>query len=499
MEGSQPVVDRVRSINAINRIILRKRLWAHGDIEYNLRPDGQSRAYEFLLSFISLHPDDPGPVVFNCHRRFGKTYLWGTIGIMNCLRNQNYEFRYGAPTEKQAKEIVEPILKEILRECPDDLRPKKVGNTWTFRNPMWGDPQAASVLTLFGCKENADAQRGKGTDMVVIDEARDVPDLQYVITDVFGFQFVGRKAPLMAIITTPPRTRDHAFVREIVPRAVEAGSYFVLPASQNKDWSARDDRMLERFCGGKNNTSWRREVECELISDEESLIIPQFSQNKEKILSEIDYQTYHFPYVFIDSGFAIDYTAILWAYLHFESKRLVVVDEFLSKGMSSGDISKVIRDGEERCFKDSLHPTRRIGDFTPAQIEDLRRHFGVSIRPAEKWDRESAVSTLQTSFWEDKIRINPRCKRLIYQLENGIRDDKGDFVRSEELGHCDAIAALVYGHRLVLGMLHQDPRPQARHIGYDLFNAQSRPMVEKNSPEVVITRKPLFLTKGRIA
>ena len=73
---------------------------------------------------------------------------------------------------------------------------------------------------------------------------------------------------------------------------------------------------------------------------------------------------------------------------------------------------------------------------------------GVNVEPALKHDADVTLSSLRTSVQGGKIIIDPKCQRLLYQLENGIWNDKRtDWVRSEELSHCDGISALAYFNR----------------------------------------------------
>ena len=49
--------------------------WYRGELEYLLRPNAQRTLYEFTHEFRRENPDSFDPVVLNCHRRLGKTYL----------------------------------------------------------------------------------------------------------------------------------------------------------------------------------------------------------------------------------------------------------------------------------------------------------------------------------------------------------------------------------------------------------------------------------------
>ena len=71
----------------------------------------------------------------------------------------------------------------------------------------------------------------------------------------------------------------------------------------------------------------------------------------------------------------------------------------------------------------------------------------LSFRRPSKGKIEDQVGVLRNALANDRIVINPRCKQLILQLEQGLWKDTEktkDFERTSEHGHLDLIAALVY-------------------------------------------------------
>jgi hypothetical protein len=51
-------------------------------------------------------------------------------------------------------------------------------------------------------------------------------------------------------------------------------------------------------------------------------------------------------------------------------------------------------------------------------------------------------------FRQGKIEVDPKCKLLIATLKSGqFNKQRNDFARTEALGHCDAIATLMYAAR----------------------------------------------------
>lgn len=496
MAGKTATAERVEDRK------LERELWYRGDLSYLLRKDAQRRMVEWIDRWQEDHPDQAGPVVAILHRRAGKTFGMICRCFGRLLQKPGIEIRYGAPEEKQLIDFVIPNINKVLAHCPPELRPKKVGRKWTFRNPRWPKGSLASTFTLFGCKNEANAQRGPGADEIVLDEARDIKNLDYVMKDVFGWMLVGKDAPLFTIISTPPRGAYHDFWTGLVDPAQKEDRYLCINVDDNADFSDRDRRMMLKFTGGEGTLSWKVEALCQRESDENDLIIPEFTAMVNGVrafvrnTSVVEWKkpAYYYPYTFVDSAFSIDYTAILFAYIDWLGQKLIIDDEALFKRATTGEIARLIREGEERVFAGAHYPITRIGDFTPQQLEDLRKHFGVSIRPAEKWDREAGISYLRESFWpRNRIRIHPRCRRLIQQLESGIRDEKGEFMATEELGHCDLIAALVYGHRLV--NWHTNPDLSIEHLPFDVIYS---PPAGAEKKQVAITHNPVTITRRKL-
>ena len=90
-----------------------------------------------------------------------------------------------------------------------------------------------------------------------------------------------------------------------------------------------------------------------------------------------------------------------------------------------------------------------FADATLQQLIDFQTDHGLTVEPAMKHDKDATLATLRTNIQEEKIIIDPKCSRLIYQLENGVwNEERTKWLRSSELGHCDGVAALGYFVRM---------------------------------------------------
>ncbi len=60
-------------------------------------------------------------------------------------------------------------------------------------------------------------------------------------------------------------------------------------------------------------------------------------------------------------------------------------------------------------------------------------------------NKEAQINQLNIMVGNNQILIDPRCKTLIMQLKYGVwNKQRSEFARTKELGHSDAIDALLY-------------------------------------------------------
>jgi hypothetical protein len=453
-------------------------MWFAGDLRHLLRPHGQSRLFESLAKHAELHRDDPQPFVANAHRRLGKSYGLVALAIGKCLENPGYIARYGAPTFTQVKEITEPLLFEILGKCPPELRPHKVGAVYYFKNPRWPNPTQVSMLYLIGCKEGAEAHRGKGSDLVILDECAFFDRLEEVVHGVFGPHFIGRESPIFVASSTPPTTIDHYFC-SMAEEAQRDGRYQKISVDENLDFSPRDHKMLLGLCGGTQTTAWRREALCEFVTDETRRIVPEFDRVEKECVRPVPRPEKFHPHVFADFGW-IDDTAFLFAYWHFERGHLVIEDEIVVRQKTTSELAVLLRAKEAQLWKGNPLPVRRVADNTAQGLDDWRRDQRIYFQaPPDRHDPDMLSSMLRSAVAEGKIVIHPRCEKLIYQMKNGVRNERGRFERTEKCGHCDAISALMYGWRL---MAKSNPYPLRRVVDADKLQMVSYQEVRPEIP-----------------
>lgn len=447
-------------------------LWRAADLEFLCREGAQLRLYNWLDSQAEENPESVSPFVLKCHRRMGKSFMTLLRRVRRCLKYPGQRCVFGAPTYEQVEAIAIPNLAIILQTKPVDIGYRRSGSSHYFFNPVWGPGAQESCLDIVGVNyRKGDLLRGAFADEVTIDECRECEHLKHVVEHVLIYQFAGRKFPVLELISTMPATPDHEFEQYFVPEANRRGRYVSVPTTDNPGWTQRDDNMLANsIVGGRESISWKREALCESLADEEDLIIPEFALlEKSKgyaksfgplVVDSWQRPTHWFPETCLDTGWN-DWNAAVFGYVDFPKAVLVIEDELVVRYKSTGEIAQKIFEKEKQLWAtgnagQKNEPTnwlgsfrpRRIGDLTDQAREDLFQDHKLSIMQAEKWDRTEAINSLRTTIIEGKLKIHSRCKQLLYQLRSGIwNKNRTQFERSKTIGHCDALAALVYLHR----------------------------------------------------
>lgn len=491
-------------------------LWLRGSLRHLLKKDGQTRAYDAIKAWRKANPGDPGPFIINAHRGFGKTALEIILCWEECLKRPNVTTRYAPPDVEQGKDIVQEVLSTfLLGACPPHLRPHKSGNTYTFQNPRWKDPEAISRFILVGCKEDADAQRGKRSNMIAIDEIRDIRRPKYVVEDVFAHHFLTKDEPFLLITSTPPKTTGHYFSKTLVPHAKANGSYVEIRGSDNDDFTDEDRKkvlkilMIEDLRGVEDMPAYQREIECKLVADRSVMAVPEFYKSRH-VVTHYQAPSHFFPLVGVDFGH-IDYNAAICAVPDFHRGFLVLRSEFVANSITTSQLADGIKAAERVAWgqPDGLaHQPRRVADNDIQAIYDLSRVYGLdmgAVRKDWKKARWGALNFYRTAVKEGRILIHEDCESVIYQHENAeINEKRTDFVRADWaddqdpstpiLGHADALMAVVYLWWMCHDVLTVDPFPQR-----DLEGGEFLPPIfgTDETPQAIVTEDSSHIT-GRI-
>lgn len=432
------------------------KLWRKGILHWKL-DDNQTEMYNFAKQ------KGAKTVVIGCSRRLGKSYFLVALAIETCLQKPNAIVKFVAPTVKDLRMIITPLVKEITRDAPKDIAPKYVRDThsYNFKN--------GSQIQLAGTDNgHADSIRGGNADLCLIDEAGFCTELDYVVNSILipTTTLTGGK---IIMASTPPKNMGHPFVG-FMQDAENRGSFIKRTIYDNKRLSAEQIAEIADSVGGVESIDFKREYMVEMVTDTNFAVIPEFTPELQaEVIKAVPKPTFYDAYVGMDIG-GQDLTVALFAYLDFRTGTLIVEDEVVLSGkMAVSDIiAQSIDQKENLLWQDSYgmkrSPYMRVADNNNIiLLNDLQLKHQLTFIPAPKDNAEAQLNNLRLLLKAKKILINPRCVTLISHLKNAIwNKSRKSYIRTAEHGHFDALDALKYMVRMV--DFKKNPYPS----GYDL-------------------------------
>lgn len=417
-------------------------LWRMGNLSWKLRPH-QKELYN--LFYNSKEKTN----AWLLSRRQGKTFTLLILAIEACLKKSNIVVKFVAPTKAQVNQIIRPIIREILSDCPKELHPELKTQDWVYYFPNGSEIQLAG-------SEAGHYQRLRGGSswIAIVDEAQDVTDLDDVIGSVLLPTTLTTKGKII-LAGTPPKNADHDFINYI-EKAELNKTLIRQTIYDNKSITPEDIDLLAEELGGVNSEAFRREMLCEIIKDPTTSVIPEFTKEmRDKIVKEWVKPPFFHPYVGMDLGFN-DLTVVLFAYYDFRNDKVVFEDEFVINGVELhlDKLADSILDIEFKLWtnqltNETIKPLVRVSDIAPIVISELTRlsNYQLKWSNADKKDKDGSINFLRTMISQEKIIINPRCTTLIRHLENVrwvTKNNRDTFARSADDGHFDAVDAARY-------------------------------------------------------
>lgn len=406
----------------------------------------QGRVVDFLLDanqkevYSTFKNNNIKTQVVVLSRQSGKSYGLATIAVQECLTRPNIIVTYVAPRLNQAKKIAKVTLREILKTCPKDMQPifNKQDNQYVFHN--------GSVLELGALNnDRADDLRGSKSHLIIVDEAGFVDDLKYVLRSVLYPKLNTTRGNLL-ICSTPPKSASHEFY-DIVKQAEYDGTLIKKTIYDCPRYNNEDVEIFAKEVGGKDSTDFRREYLCQFITDEDSAVIPEATEeNMSVIVADHKRPAFFDCYVSMDIGFK-DLTVVLFGYYDFRAGTTVIEDEVVIKGkeVTTSKLALLIAEKEQQLwgFK---KPYLRIADNNNLiLLNELSADYNLPIIATAKDNKEAAINNVRIAVSDHRMKINPRCKTLIFHLKNATwNKNRTSYERTPDGGHSDAVDALIY-------------------------------------------------------
>lgn len=410
---------------------VRKILWEKGDLSYLLDETQKDMRAAFERA-------DKRKFIYLCSRRLGKSYTLTVQALEAALRTPNTKIIYITTTYKSAKNIIQPLIGQILADAPKSCRPK-----FKVQDGIYVFPNGSQIL-LHGSDRDPDSLRGQEAKLIFIDEAGFCEHLDYMLPSVLMPMTVMTNGRIL-MATTPPRNMDHPFMA-FMAGCQQEGAVIekTVDSCPRITPKMREEYMTE--AGGENSPNWRREYLLEFIPNDDKQTFPEMDKEAERaIVQETQPARANDRYVSMDLGF-VDATAALFAYWDFATARLVIQDEIVISQATTHTIATEIKTKESALW-DGSKPYKRVADHNnPQLIYDLNSLHGLTFGPANKdAGKEPMVNKVRLAIAARQIVIDPRCKNLIAQLKycRWKGGERVTFDRSPAYGHFDAVDALI--------------------------------------------------------
>lgn len=405
--------------------------WAMGALSWKLHA-GQKRIYDIIQNL----PPHVREFVVLCSRRWGKSYLLVILALEKCLQKRNARVRIIGPDIKQTTQIVVPLIAKITTDAPLGL----IGRTKSEHKWIVGDSEI--ILGGFDTN-NIESHRGSESDDILVEEggSSNTDNYSYGMRDVLKPQLLHTRGR-MGHFTTPPPLLTHEFVTRTIPEAKSNDAFFTFTIFDNPILDSDQIQDAVRDCGGQHTIAFRREYLCELIRDDNILVVPEYKSSEHVHEFELPY--YGFFQVFIDFGGVRDKTVAYLVCYDFARAKKLLIDE---REFASNTPTQIITESVlEMELEHQATTERKVDAPGQIQVDLLAAKFNCS--PVQKEDWEANINQLKIAFARNEWEIHARCKFAQLSLESAtFNKQKNDFERTKALGHADGIAALMYANR----------------------------------------------------
>lgn len=392
-----------------------------------------------------------------CTRRAGKTEVIAQMLLETAVENSQSICLYYAPTKRQAKNIIWPKLKRLVKHYSLQVEFKETESSLHFEN--------GSIVYIYGADKvsDIDAALGLAVHMVVLDEAGSFgPHLELLVNEVLGpttFDYGGQ----MVMIGTP--TRNHTgFFYEVTNGKRDGWSLH--------KWSVFDNSQMPRWAGKEN---WqdivREELEDELrrtgqreddpvvqrqwfgrwIKEENSML---YSYTEDNILPALPPNHNWRGILGIDIGKNTAYQVVLYAT---DLNLAVLVHGEKTQGDLADDIADKIKDLKDRwpqIYK-TVMDTGGLGDMI---AEEIRRRHGIPVLSAKKSGKLAFINVLNSMLKRKRLVMTPG-NPVAHEWDTLQKDEFGEEIKGQDNHLSDAT---LYAVREAQAYLSIEQEPDTR-------------------------------------
>src|SRR5271165_6049762 len=287
-----------------------RELWRRAELSFKLDSTQKELYNEFYSSKHKIS-------TWLLSRRNGKTYLLCVLALEQCIRKSNSIVKFVSPTKLQVSQNVRPIMRQILEDCPDEIKPEFKTKDYIYYFPN------GSELHMAG-SDGGHAERLRGSDshLFFIDEAGTCSDLENLLKSILlPTTLITKGRGVLA--STPPKESEHDFL-QYIEDAQAKGSLIKKTIEDNPRITAEQRAELIEELGGINSEDTRRELYCEIIKNARTSVLPEFDMALEnKIVKDWPKPPYFDAIEAMDTG-GKDFTVVLYGYFDYRAQKIVI-------------------------------------------------------------------------------------------------------------------------------------------------------------------------------
>jgi len=417
--------------NKYNKLV--EQAWLVGELSYKYHAGQLKIRDEIKNGNEKLH-------IVNVSRQSGKTFLEAVMACETSRKKKNARIKIGTAYLSDLEEFVLPAFDTVLADCPASLRPK-----YNVQKSKFIFPQTGAEVKLVGLDRKPDGLRGSVTDLVMIDEAGYLSDLEYQYKSVIVPSTTHRPNAKIIFFSTPPESLDHPFAIYCEQQKL-TGNYSHATIYDNPMLTKKQIDDIIKIYGGVDSIEFRREYLAELIVNKTKAIVPEWNDSFVQEMPDDYFTPFYHRYTAMDLGVR-DFTAFLFGYYNFSTGQLHIQDEMQlhGEGVRTDNIKNVVIEKEKEHFG-GIKPRLRISDNNNLMLlQDLVTDHKISFIPTSKDNLHAMVNELRVWTKQGRIIIHPRCKMLIGNMNNALwNKTREEFTRSEVYKHWDHLATLIY-------------------------------------------------------
>lgn len=371
-------------------------------------------------------------------RRLGKSFAALVVAIELLVQQPGSTARVYSSTQKNCEDIVNDNMTVLEQLCPPGFIRRVSSKMRWYIGDGGSDLRIHSMDSI----QTIDDSRGGKADIVILEEIGFVTPalIIYTIDSVIRPMFLRSKQRRIAFITTAATDPKHWLHSELQPRCEEAGSLFTATIYDNPHVS---EETIAEFKSVTLPDAWAREYLCEPHVDANLIVVPEFRPDRH--INDRANPPHLKPLTVIDFGGVRDKTGVILGYWDVKAEQYYVRQALLFDKFTPTDhIVNEVKLAERATFGTILK--HRCADGPGQLMVDLRQ-MGFSCwtpkKPQGSW--EAGILDVRNAFLHNTLAMHSDCELLVDTLQGAqYNKNRTDFERTEEYGHADLLAALMY-------------------------------------------------------